>query len=136
MIKSRFAIVTHILTLLASVEGEYLSSNIIAGSININPVLVRKELAELKKQHLIESKEGKHGGVKLIKSAKNISLSEIFKLVKGENHTLGLAKNEPNPNCPIGKKINQNLTDLYKTIDDNIEETLKNTTLETFKNQF
>ena len=66
MVKSRFAIVTHILTLLAMFDDDYMSSNDIAGSLNINPVLVRKEIAALKKQGLIESKEGKNGGVKLI----------------------------------------------------------------------
>ena len=65
MIKSRFAIVTHIMTLLASAPDEFMTSNTMAGSLNVNPVLVRKELAGLKKLGLIESKEGKNGGVNL-----------------------------------------------------------------------
>lgn len=124
------------MTLLAAVEGEYLSSTDIAGSLNINPVLVRKELSELKKHNFIESKEGKHGGIRLLKPAKAIKLSDIFNLVKGNSHTLGLAKNDPNPDCPIGKKINDNLNKLYDKIDSRIEQSLKETTLEEFKNQF
>lgn len=124
------------MTLLAAVEGEYLSSTDIAGSLNINPVLVRKELSELKKHNFIESKEGKHGGIRLLKPAKTIKLSDIFNLVKGNSHTLGLAKNDPNPDCPIGKKINDNLNKLYDKIDNRIEQSLKETTLEEFKNQF
>ncbi|WP_461586997.1 RrF2 family transcriptional regulator [Winogradskyella sp.] len=136
MVKSRFAIVTHILTLLAMFDEDYMSSNDIAGSLNINPVLVRKEIAELKKQGLIESKEGKNGGVKLIKKAEDIKLSQIFNLVKGDSFTFGLAKNDPNPKCPVGRQMNTNLSNLYKTIDNNIEQTLKDTSLKDFKNQF
>lgn len=117
-------------------DDDYMSSNDIAGSLNINPVLVRKEIAALKKQGLIESKEGKNGGVKLIKKAEDIKLSQIFNLVKGENFTFGLAKNDPNPKCPVGRQMNSNLRNLYRTIDNNIEQTLKDTSLKDFKNQF
>ncbi|GAB5563081.1 MAG: Rrf2 family transcriptional regulator [Winogradskyella sp.] len=117
-------------------DEDYMSSNDIAGSLNINPVLVRKEIAELKKQGLIESKEGKNGGVKLIKKAEDIKLSQIFNLVKGDSFTFGLAKNDPNPKCPVGRQMNTNLSNLYKTIDNNIEQTLKDTSLKDFKNQF
>lgn len=124
------------MTLLADTEGNYMSSTDIAGSLNINPVLVRKELSTLIKAGLIESKEGKSGGSRLLKPAKEIALSELFKIVKGEGHTLGLAKNEPNPLCPIGKKMNQNLNKLYEQIDHGIEQSLSGITLEEFKNQF
>lgn len=136
MIKSKFAIATHIMTLLANEPDDYLSSSYISGSLNINPVLVRKELSELKKMNLIQSKEGKGGGVKLLKSAINIKLSEIFSAAKGNEFILGFSKNEPNPKCPIGKNINKNLTKLYSEIDSKIESILENITLEDFKNQF
>ncbi len=125
------------MTLLASAPSDvYLSSSFIAGSLNINPVLVRKELSELNRLNLIESKEGKHGGVRLSKSADKIKLSEIFNLVKGDDHILGYSKNEPNPKCPIGKNINKNLAKLYSEIDSQVETVLENITLEAFKNQF
>ena len=47
MSNGKFAISVHILTLLASEPGEYCSSEYLSGSININPVLVRKELVNL-----------------------------------------------------------------------------------------
>jgi Rrf2 family protein len=124
------------MTLLADEPNEFLSSTHIAWSLNINPVLVRKELAELNKQNLIESKEGKGGGVRLSKSAEKIKLSEIFCLAKGNDTILGLSKNEPNPRCHIGKNINKNLTKLYAELDATVESALENITLEEFKNQF
>lgn len=136
MIKSRFAIVTHIMTLLASAPDEFMTSNTMAGSLNVNPVLVRKELAGLKKLGLIESKEGKNGGVKLAKAVANIRLSELFLLAKGEGSILGYSKNEPNPQCPIGRQINDNLSKLYEELDANVAASLDKITLENFKNQF
>ncbi len=124
------------MTLLANEPNEFLSSSYIAGSLNINPVLVRKELSELKRINLIQSKEGKGGGVKLLKSAENIKLSEIFNTVKGNDFILGFSKNEPNPKCPIGKNINTNLTKLYSELDSKVESVLENISLEEFKNQF
>ena len=135
MIKSKFSITTHILTLLAA-EGDWTTSNYIAGSINVNPVLVRKELALLKQYHFIESREGKNGGVRLAKSPADILLSDIFNLVKGEDHLFGFSKNTPNPACPIGREINKHLDQLYSDIDKTVELKLANTTLEEFSKQF
>lgn len=124
------------MTLLANEPNEFISSVYIAGSLNINPALVRKELSELKRANLIESKEGKGGGVKLIKPAKDIKLSEIFNTVKGDHFILGFSKNQPNPKCPIGRNINKNLTKLYSELDLTVESQLNTITLEEFKNMF
>jgi DNA-binding IscR family transcriptional regulator len=62
MISGKFAITIHILTLLSKFPEEYLSSEFIAESMNLHPVLVRKEIANLKKNNIVESKEGKNGG--------------------------------------------------------------------------
>jgi Rrf2 family protein len=135
MISGKFAITTHILTLLSKFPNEYLSSEYIAGSINLNPVLVRKEISNLKKNHIVESKEGKNGGTRLLKPAAEITLLEIFKMTF-DTVNLGYAKNQPNPDCPVGKKINENLDLLYADINEKINTQLSTITLENFSNQF
>lgn len=135
MISGKFAITIHILTLLTKFPNDYLSSEFIAGSMNLNPVLVRKEIANLKAHHIVESKEGKNGGTKLSKQASNITLKEIFELTF-DNINFGFAKNQPNPDCPVGKKINQNLAELYADINQKVSLQLSNITLEDFSNQF
>src|SRR5690606_35473946 len=112
MNNGRFAIVIHILTLLNKSKDYLLSSDYIASSININPLLVRKEIIHLKKAGYIESKEGKNGGCWLSKKASTISLAEVFKNVY-QDSIFSLAKNTPNPNCPIGKEINTQLEKIY-----------------------
>jgi DNA-binding IscR family transcriptional regulator len=135
MISGKFAITIHILTLLSKFPEDYLSSEFIAGSMNLHPVLVRKEIANLKKNNIVESKEGKNGGTKLLKSASNISLDAIFKMTF-DTVTLGFSKNEPNPDCPVGKQINKNLENLYQNINEKISLQLSGISLEDFSNKF
>ena len=135
MISGKFAITIHILTLLSKFPEEYLSSEFIAESMNIHPVLVRKEIANLKKNNIVESKEGKNGGTKLLKSASTISLNAIFKMAF-DTVTLGFSKNAPNPNCLVGKKINENLEHLYENINEKISLQLSGISLEDFSNKF
>lgn len=135
MIPGKFAITLHILTLLSKFPDEYLSSDFLASSMNINPVLVRKEIANLKKHNLVESREGKNGGSKLAKPSIKITLEEIFKMTF-EKVTLGYCKNDPNPDCPVGRNINKNLDNLYDTINDSISKQLKDITLSEFIREF
>jgi DNA-binding IscR family transcriptional regulator len=135
MISGKFAITIHILTLLTKFPNDFLSSEFIAGSINLNPVLVRKEIANLKANHIVESKEGKNGGTKLSVDPSKITLKEIFEMTF-ESINLGYAKNQPNPDCPVGKKINQNLSSLYADMNKKVSLQLEGISLEDFSNQF
>jgi Rrf2 family protein len=135
MNNSRFAISVHILTLLAGAKGELLSSDYMAGSININPVLVRKELSNLQKHGLVASKEGKNGGAYLNKDAKDIRLSDVYEAVK-QAPLLGEAKNETNPACPIGRQIKTHLKTLYTNAEQAMIAQLSITSLHDFLNQF
>lgn len=135
MISGKFAITLHILSLLSKYPDEFLSSDSIARSLNINPVLVRKEICNLKKFNLVECKEGKNGGTKLIKPAEEITLEDIFKMTF-EKVTLGYSKNEPNPACPVGKKINSNLETLYCDINKKISSQLSEISLLEFTSEF
>lgn len=124
----------HIMTLLCTAD-DYLSSDYMAGSINVNPVLVRKELSNLIKHQLITSREGKNGGYTLGKSASDISLASIYRAVK-QGNVLGQAKNQPNPACPIGKQINDHLKNLDNEIEQAMLNKLGTTNLAEFCNKF
>ncbi|WP_348067372.1 Rrf2 family transcriptional regulator [Dyadobacter sp.] len=119
MNSGRFAISVHILTLLAFADDEWNSSEYLAGSININPVLVRKELSNLRDHGLVISKEGKAGGSRLAKPSGQIFMSEVYEAVK-QIDLLGKGINSPNPDCVVGRKINDHLDNLY----DDAEKTL------------
>lgn len=135
MSNTRFATAIHIMTLLAKVPQEWLTSDWIAGSINVNPVIVRKELGELREAGLITSRLGKEGGTKLSKSAEEIKISEIYEAVKN-NEVLGKKNQKPNPACPVGKEINNHLSMLFEQTDLLVKGFLGDKSLQEFTNQF
>ncbi|MCZ2481618.1 Rrf2 family transcriptional regulator [Aquirufa nivalisilvae] len=135
MISGKFAISLHILTLLTKFQHEYLSSDFIASSLNLHPVLVRKEIINLKNHQLVVSKEGKNGGTMLAKAPSQINLDQVLKITL-EKVSFGYSKNRPNPNCPIGKKINTQLDMLYTNLNNQISSQLMTLTLEQFSKDF
>ncbi len=136
MVRSKFAISIHVMTFLAKYSDEWVTSARLAKSLNINPVLVRKDLSVLKENGLIVSKEGPNGGVKTSRTASEIKLSEIFLICKGDEHILGFSKNAADPTCVIGSNIKENLGKIYSEMDQLIEGYLVNMTLEEFKEMF
>ncbi len=134
MNNGRFATALHILTLLEIKKDELLSSEFIAGSINVNPAVVRKEIGNLRSHGFIESKEGKGGGYALGKPATQIQLSEVYKSVN-DSPLLGRS-NDPNPDCPIGKQINGHLNDLFSSADEAFLKQLGKITVKDFAKKF
>jgi len=135
MNNTRFATAIHIMTLLADSPHDWLTSEWMAGSININPVIVRKELSVLREAGLIISRQGKEGGSRLARNAGDITISEIYAAVKN-TEVLGKKNLNPNPVCPVGKDINSHLNNLFTETDKLVAEFLGNTTLQAFTDQF
>ena len=135
MNNGRFSISMHILTLLEKSPNEVLSSDYLAGSININPVLVRKEIINLRKHGLVSSKEGKSGGSYLARPAKEILLSDVYEAVR-QNSILGQNKNKPNPKCIVGKQIDEHLNNLSNEVEYAMIKKLSKTTLADFSKKF
>ena len=97
-------VATHVLTLLAYGGGEAMTSEYIAGSVNTNPVVVRRILAMLAKAGLVVTQEGAGGGVRLAKPAKDIDLRSVFAAVDTED-LFAPHPQDPNPLCPVGGTI-------------------------------
>jgi Rrf2 family protein len=132
MIDGRFAIAIHILTLLSMEEG--VSSEYIAGSININPVLVRKELSRLRKAGLIETKEGKNGGSFLACSPRKITLADVYKATY-EKPLFNHSKNKPNNHCPMGCKIGRIMDEVNEEAEAALLKRLSGISIEKFSRQ-
>lgn len=135
MNNTRFATAIHIMTLLAKSPQEWLTSEWIAGSVNVNPVIVRKELSVLREAGLIISRQGKDGGTQLARSADKISISEIYKSVKNTD-VLGKKNQNPNPACSVGKEVNVHLNTLFEETDQLVINFLGDKSLQEFSDQF
>ncbi|KFF20109.1 Rrf2 family transcriptional regulator [Chryseobacterium sp. JM1] len=135
MNNTRFATAIHIMTLLAKSPQEWLTSEWIAGSVNVNPVIVRKELSVLREAGLIISRQGKDGGTQLARHADQISISEIYKSVKNTD-VLGKKNLNPNPACSVGKEVNVHLNTLFEETDQLVINFLGDKSLQEFSDQF
>lgn len=135
MKNTRFATIIHILTLLAKFPDQWLSSEWIAESININPVIVRKELSVLHKLGWVVSKKGKEGGTMLYVSSCEISMADIFNAVKNSN-VLGKKNGCTDTKCQVGKEINKALENLFEETDEIVINALQKKSLKAFVDQF
>ncbi|MDH6252571.1 Rrf2 family protein [Chryseobacterium sp. H1D6B] len=135
MNNTRFATAVHIMTLLAKSPQEWLTSDWIAGSINVNAVVVRKEISVLREAGLIISRQGKEGGCHLAKNADQINISDIYAAVKN-TEVLGKKNQNPNPACSVGKEINNHLNTLFEDTDQLVLNFLGDKSLQEFSEQF
>ncbi|MBA2871940.1 Rrf2 family protein [Anoxybacillus calidus] len=104
-ISSRFTVAVHILSLLALEPSAHCTSEWIAGSVNTNPVVVRRIIGKLKKAGLVDVRPGT-GGAYLLKETKEITLLDIYRAVEVvEEGELFQFHEHPNPNCPVGANI-------------------------------
>ena len=92
MVNQQFAFAVHIMTALAFTPDEVIGSQILAASVNTNPVVIRRLLLALRRARLIETFTGKHGGARLRKKPREISLVDIYDAV------------EPRPVIPVNER--------------------------------
>jgi DNA-binding IscR family transcriptional regulator len=78
---TRFAVAIHILTLLAQDQRGPATSEAIAGSVKTNPVVIRRVLARLRNQGLVESQPGSGGGGGLLRAPSAITQREINRAI-------------------------------------------------------
>ncbi|HEX4607421.1 MAG TPA: Rrf2 family transcriptional regulator [Urbifossiella sp.] len=102
-------IATHTLALLAHGGGEPLTSDWIAGSVNTNPVVVRRILALLARAGLVATQEGAKGGARLARPAAEIDLLAVYRAVE-EGDLFATHPKPPNPDCRVGCNIQAALT--------------------------
>jgi DNA-binding IscR family transcriptional regulator len=126
---SRFSIAIHILTLLASMPGERVTSELIAGSVGTNPVVIRRQLALLRTAKLVESKGARGGGWVLARKPEAIKLSHVREAL-GEEAGFRMHRNEPSPNCVVGQYVRQALEDVYEDAEKAVMRALQARTIQ------
>ncbi|MEK3719398.1 Rrf2 family transcriptional regulator [Paenibacillus sp. FSL H8-0034] len=102
-ISSRFSIAVHIISLVSVMPS--LTGDVIAGSVNTNPAIIRKIMGQLKKAGLLTVRAGT-GGATLRVDADQITLLDIYRAVEVVDHNeLFNFHEHPNPDCPVGANI-------------------------------
>ena len=128
-ISSRFTIATHLLSIIA-LEGKKtkVTSDFLAASVGVNPVIIRKTLSQLKNAELISVARGT-GGTEIIKDLNEITLLDVYQAVEclGKTGQLFSFHENPNPSCPIGSNIHavldQKLLDIQEAMENQLGQT-------------
>lgn len=129
-ISSRFTVAIHMFTCIDTFGADTkITSDFMAGSINTNPVIIRKILSQLKEAGLVEVKRGQ-GGARITKPLNEITFLDVYRAVECvENETLFHFHESPNKDCPVGKNIHFVLDDKLKQVQNAMEKELASITL-------
>lgn len=129
-ISSRFTLAIHIFACIDTFENEHkVTSGFLAESTNVNPVIIRKILGQLKRAGLIKVARGT-GGTTVARPINEITFLDVYRALEcvGHGDLFHFHKN-PNTNCPIGKNIHQILDDKLFQIQTAMEKELASITL-------
>lgn len=129
-ISSRFTIAIHMLTCMEIFKNEYkITSDFLAESIQVNPVIIRRILGQLKEAGLIEVKRGT-GGAAITRPLEEITFLDVYRAVECiEENTLFHFHENPNLNCPVGRNIHHVLDDRLRHVQEAMERELEAITL-------
>jgi DNA-binding IscR family transcriptional regulator len=118
----------HVLAVLAYKDGDRVTSEFLACSVNTNPVIIRRLLLVLQQARLVETRKGAGFGSRLSRSAARINLGEVFRAVEREE-AFGLPRKKPNQACPVGYCIQAALEQVFGSALKALEADFARTTL-------
>ena len=126
---SRFTIAVHILLAINEFDGQFkTTSNFLGNSVNVNPVIIRKTLGQLKDAGLVTVEAGV-GGASLAKDSKKITLWDIFCAVEDKKEDL-FHFHDPNPDCPVGRNMHGVMDSRLKKFKRNLQKDMDDITLQ------
>jgi len=130
-IGSRFTIGVHILAAIDYFkELPRVSSEFLAESVGVNPVVVRTVISQLREAGLVRTRRGS-SGAEPARPLDEITLYEVYKAVGSVDAREGLFHfhEQPNPECPVGRSIHKVLDRHLEEAQRAMEERLKAVTL-------
>ncbi|MCM1496652.1 MAG: Rrf2 family transcriptional regulator [Bacteroides sp.] len=133
-ISSRFTLAIHIFACIDTFGNEHkVTSDFLAGSTNVNPVIIRKLLGQLKGAGLIEVARGT-GGTTVAKPLEEITFLDVYRAVECvEDGNLFHFHENPSTDCPVGRNIHYILDDKLFQIQNAMEQELASITLADLK---
>lgn len=124
----KFAFAVHILAVLAYKRGLDVTSDVLAASVNTNPVVIRRLLCVLRCAGLIATHKGPRGGARLAAEPGEISLARIYDALQ-QHSDMAAHPQEPNQCCPVGRKIQTVLEDVFREAEEARRNALAKRTL-------
>ena len=118
----------HVLAVLAYKEGDRVTSAFLAGSVNTNPVIIRRLLLSLQRARLVDTCKGAGSGSRLSRSPGNINMGEVYRAVEALE-PFATPSRKPNAACPVGHCIREELDRVFASAEKAMERDLEQTSL-------
>ena len=129
-ISSRFTIAIHVLSCIETFKNEKVTSDFLAGSVNVNPIVIRRLLQQLKAAGIINVIRGT-GGAQIAKPLSDITLLDIYHAVECvDDGGLFHFHENPNPKCPVGRNIHNVLDEKLERIQRVMEQEMSGITMQ------
>ncbi|MDO4324157.1 MAG: Rrf2 family transcriptional regulator [Lachnospiraceae bacterium] len=129
-ITSRFTIAVHIFSCIDTFEHERkVTSDFLASSVEVNPVIIRRILLQLKGAGLVNVQRGT-GGATIARPLEKITFLDIYRAVECvDNGELFHFHEKPNIDCPVGRNIHNVLDEKLERVQQAMERELASITL-------
>ncbi len=130
-ISSRFTEAVHVLVAIEVFKNEYkVTSEFLASSVNVNPVVIRRLLQQLKRAGIVSVRRGS-GGAEIDRPIEEITLLDIYRAVEPvENGELFHFHENPSKECPVGRNIHDIMDETLLDIQKAMEDRMNSITLE------
>ena len=134
-ISSRFTIAVHVLLCIETFKNDCkVTSDFLASSVNVNPVVIRKLLRLLKKAGIVNVVRGS-GGATIEKPLDEITLLDVYNVMECvEEGELFHFHENPSQRCPVGKNIHAILDTRLEAIQKAMEKEMKSITIQDVMN--
>ena len=129
-ISSRLTVAVHMLLCIEIFKNQRkVTSDILASSVNVNPVVIRRILQQLKKAGIVSVARGS-GGADVARPLEEITLLDLYNAVECVNGG-GLFHFHENPNqlCPVGRNIHAVLDGRLEEVQAAMEREMSSVTM-------
>ncbi|MEO5889483.1 MAG: Rrf2 family transcriptional regulator [Ferruginibacter sp.] len=123
---AKFSTAIHICLYLQYRGEKLLSSKEIAVSVDTNPVVIRRVLAELRKKDIVGSVAGSSGGFYLMRPVEKINLWDIYQAV---NDRELFHRPKVNEECPVSSNLAQLVKAPFQAAENAMQPGLKKITI-------
>ena len=129
-ISSRFTVAAHVLICIEMFKNERkVTSDFLASSVNVNPVVIRRILQQLKGAGIVTVTRGS-GGADTAKPLDEITLLDLYNAVECvDDGALFHFHQDPNQLCPVGRNIHAVLDGRLEEIQRAMEREMESVTI-------
>lgn len=124
---SRLSRMLHVLIHMGRYDGA-MTSDVIAGMLDANPVVIRRTMAGLRDQGYVHSVKGHGGGWTLARPLEELTLLDIYRAV-GEPSIFAVGPAYDMPGCAIERAVNATLADVFSDAEKRLMERFAGVTL-------